>query len=162
MNLKYSLNRISTSVLFLLIGASLLVLPARSASAQSITVTTPFAFCINNHAYPQGTYRFTPVSEWLISIRNVHGTHESFFEAHPETAGPRGSASRPVQKTGGLTFLTLHGIRSLQTVYVPSADASFDVIGPTLLHDDRTHRSAHPTTCPGAASTTTSEIATDH
>lgn len=138
MNLRYSTYQIAPAMLALFIDASLLGLNARSVAAQSITVTTPFSFCVDNHAYPKGKYQFTPVSQWLVSIRNANGTNERFFEVHPEVGDPQGSVSGPAGETGKLTFRTLHGIRELTAVYVPGSDARFELTGPDLQKSNMT------------------------
>jgi hypothetical protein len=163
MNLRHSTNRIASPMLALFFGASLLGLCARSVSAQSITVTTPFPFCVNKQAYPSGTYRFTPISEWLVSIHNVNGTDESFFVARPDPDGPRASAIGPAENVGGLKFQTLNGIRELVAVYVPSADASLELSGPNPRKDNSTtHRSLSQRACLSRSPEFTYETATAH
>src|ERR1700678_1769648 len=97
MNLRNLSHRIVSSMLALGMIGILAGLGAHSASAQSITATTPFPFCVNNQAYPMGTYRFTLISQWILSIRNMNGGGESLFPIHPEICGPpkENQAPRP-------------------------------------------------------------------
>ena len=109
---------------------SVLALGAKTATAQAITVTTPFAFSAGSQSYPAGTYQFTLLSEWSLSIRNVKGGGEKFFAVHPEETGP-------LDSQGSLTFRNSEGHRSLQAVYVPGTDIAAEL----LQHDSRSNRS---------------------
>ena len=152
MNLRHLPNRISTSILVLLFGSSLLGWTARPASAQSVTVTMPFAFCINDHAYAKGRYRFTPISPWLVSIRDVNGTHESFFDVHPGDDDQQASARPPLHKNGKLTFLVFQGVRELRSLYIPGSYASLELFAPV----------SGAISCPVVVSTIATEIAAQH
>jgi hypothetical protein len=122
MILRLVRNRIFTSMLALGVVGATLGMDARSASAQSITVTTSFPFCVNNQAFPRGTYRFTPLSQWILSIRDVNGENEELFPVRPEFSNREGSQIDPMWNAGGVTFRTSDGVRTLQAVYDPISD----------------------------------------
>lgn len=124
MNLRHVRNRIFTSMLALGFVGATFAIGARSASAQSITVTTTFPFCVNNQAFPRGTYQFTPLSQWILSIRDVNGVSEEFFTVRPEFSNREGSQIDPMWKVGGVTFRNSTGVRTLQAVYDPISDRS--------------------------------------
>ena len=93
----------------------MLALGTQTATAQAIAVTTPFAFSAGTQSYPAGTYQFTLLSEWSLSIRNVNGGGERFFPVIPEENGTLGSHA-------GLTFRNSEGHASLQVVHLPGTD----------------------------------------
>jgi hypothetical protein len=95
--------------------SSMLALGTQTAAAQSVIVTTPFAFSAGSQSYPAGTYQFTLLSEWSLSIRNVNGGGERFFPVVPEENGISESHA-------GLTFRNSEGHASLQAVHVPGTD----------------------------------------
>lgn len=139
MNLRLVRNRIFTSMLALgLVGATFAT-GARSASAQSITVTTPFPFCINDQAFPRGTYRFTTVSEWILSVRDVNGENEELFPVHPEARNREDSQTGPMWNVGGVTFRTAQGVHTLKAVYDPTSDVSFEF---PIHHSQEEHNCA--------------------
>ena len=107
----------------------MLALGAQTATAQSVTATTPFAFSAGSQSYPAGTYQFTLVSQWSLSIRNVNGGGERFFAVHPEETGPLASH-------GKLSFGISEGHRTLQAVYVPGTDIAAEL----LQHDPSSRR----------------------
>ncbi|MFZ0305228.1 MAG: hypothetical protein WAL75_21235 [Terracidiphilus sp.] len=120
-------TRVLTSILTLgLVGATL-VAGTGSVSAQSITVTTPFPFCVSNHAFPKGTYLFTPVDGWLLSIRNVNGGSEQLFLAHPEDLNMNSRSTAAAMKRGGVTFRNLEGVRTLEEVSDPGSGVAFEL-----------------------------------
>ena len=117
----------STFVKLILVAGSIggmLALGAQTATAQSVTATTPFAFSAGSQSYPAGTYQFTLLSQWSLSIRNVKGGGERFFAVHPEETGPLGS-------NGNLTFRNSEGHLNLQAVYVPGTGR----VAELLQHD---------------------------
>lgn len=126
MNLRLVRNRTFTSMLTLGIVGAMFAMGTRSASGQSITVTTPFPFCINNQSFPSGTYRFTPVSEWILSIRDVNNKSEELFPVRPEVRNREGSQAGPMWKVGGVTFRNSQGVHTLEAVYDPTSDVSFE------------------------------------
>ena len=122
----------STFVKLILVAGSIggmLALGAQTATAQSVTATTPFAFSAGSQSYPAGTYQFTLVSQWSLSIRNVNGGGERFFAVHPEETGPLASH-------GKLSFGISEGHRTLQAVYVPGTDIAAEL----LQHDPSSRR----------------------
>jgi hypothetical protein len=54
MNLRNLRDRIVSSMLAIGVVGSLVGLGSHSVSAQSITATMPFPFCVNNQAYLMG------------------------------------------------------------------------------------------------------------
>ncbi len=142
MNMRNLCSRIISSMLAPGIVGSLVGLGAHSVSAQSITVTTPLPYCVNNHEYPRGTYRFTLVSEWLLSIRNMNGGGESLFLVHPEVDREQGLT------TGGLTFRTFQGFRELKAVHEPGSDLNLELVEREAERDkSETHGSLQPINC---------------
>jgi hypothetical protein len=136
MNLRNQCDRIFAPVLALSIVATIVGLDAHSASAQSITVTTPFSYCVNTQVYPRGTYRFTLVSERLLSIRDVNGGGESLFLVRPEDRDTKGSAADRVTSADGLSFRTLHGVRELQGIHESGWNVAFELIGQGIWRDE--------------------------
>ena len=65
------------------ITSGILALGAQTASAQAITASVPFAFSAGDQLFPAGTYQFTFLSEWSLSIQNVKGGGEKFFTVQP-------------------------------------------------------------------------------
>ena len=148
MNLRNLFNRFVSSTLALGIVGGLAGLGAHSVSAQSITVTTPFPYCVNKQAFPRGTYRFTHTSQWLLSIQDVNGVGESLFLVRPEAGGPEGMASGPVGSVGGATFRTIRGLRELKEVNEPGSDVTLELIGQETARDKfKTHGSLQPISC---------------
>jgi hypothetical protein len=101
--------------------SAMLALGTQTAKAQAIIVTTPFAFSAGSQSYPAGTYQFTLVSEWSLSIRNVKGGGQRFFTVRPEGKGLLGSQ-------GGLVFRNSEGHSNLQVVYVPGTDRAAQLL----------------------------------
>lgn len=148
MNLRNLCNRILSSMLALGMVGSLMGLGEHSVSAQSITATTPFSFCVNNQAYPSGRYRFTLVSLWLLSIRNVDGGSGSLFQVYPEDDGAQGLAGSPAGAVSGVTFRTVHGFRKLEAVHEAGTDVTFELMGQRIPRDkSKTHRPLQPINC---------------
>jgi hypothetical protein len=106
MNIRNLRNRFVSPMLAVGIVGTLVGLDAHSVSAQSITVITPFSFCVNHQAYPNGRYRFTLISQWILSVQNVNGEDESFFQIRREDGNAQGVASSPMTSAGGVTFRT--------------------------------------------------------
>jgi hypothetical protein len=135
MNLRHIHGRIVSSILGLGIIVSLAGVGTHSVAAQSVTATTPFPFCVNHQEYPSGRYRFTLISNWLLSIRNVNGGGESLFEVQPEAGTPRGLSSGPVGSVGGITFRNIQGLRELRQVHEAGSDVSFELVGQRIPRD---------------------------
>jgi hypothetical protein len=113
----------STFASLILVAVSIsgmLALGTQTATAQAIIVTTPFAFSAGTQSYPAGTYQFTLLSQWSLSIRDVNGGGEKFFMVRPEENRASGSQ-------GGLAFRNSEGHRNLQAVYVPGIDSAAEL-----------------------------------
>jgi hypothetical protein len=121
-------HRIFSSILPSAIVGSFLGLAANSAWAQSIVVTTPFSYCVNYQAYRGGTYQFTLISPWVLSIRNVKGGAANFFPVHPEAVVAQDLDHSRVASTGGLTFATYSGVRELQAVHEPGSGFTSELV----------------------------------
>jgi hypothetical protein len=106
---------------------SMLALGTQTATAQdAVIVTTPFAFSAGAQSFPAGTYQFTLLSDWSLSIRSVNGGGQSFFAVEPEQ-------NRAVGSKGSLIFRNSEGHASLQAVYVPGTDRAVEL----FQHDSR-------------------------
>jgi hypothetical protein len=141
-------NRLTSSMLALGMVGSLAGLGAHTVSAQSIVVTTPFPFCVNSQAYPKGSYRFTLLSHWLLSVRNVNGEQQRLFRLGPKDGGTQGSVSGPMGSAGGVTFRSFQGFKELDTVHEPVSGLTFELIGQRLSGENlKTRGSPKPTNC---------------
>jgi hypothetical protein len=120
-NRGYVFHRFVAPMLAVGVVGLIWVLTSPYASAQEITVTTQFSFFVDNQQYPAGTYQFTLLSEWLLSIHNADGK-EHFFPVRPERG--RGLGSR-----GGLTLCECEGQNELLAVYIPGTDVTVELIG---------------------------------
>jgi hypothetical protein len=118
----------------------MLAVGTQTASAQAIIVTTPFAFSAGNEGYPAGTYEFSIVSAWSLSIRNVNGGGEKFFVVRPQEKGSRGSRASVV-------FDNSEGHKNLQAIYFPGTGR-----GGVLLQTNKVKRHVS-----GAATTMAAE-----
>jgi hypothetical protein len=141
MNLERFISTLAKLILGAVAISGMLELSTQTATAQSITVTTPFAFSAGSESYPAGTYQFTLLSEWSLSIRNVKGGGERFFTIRPEEGRALGSNAR-------LTFLNFEGHRNLQAVYVPGTDR----VAELLPHDPLSRRAKSDASFPSTAS----------
>jgi hypothetical protein len=92
----------------------------QTASAQAITATVPFAFSAGDQPFPAGTFQFTFLSEWSLSIRNVKGGGEKFFTIHPR--------QNESQSRGGIVFRNSGGQKNLEAVYVPGSDTGAELL----------------------------------
>jgi hypothetical protein len=101
--------------------SGLLAVGTHTASAQAITVTVPFAFAAGSQHFPVGTYQFTLLSAWSLSIRNVQGGGERLFTVHPKENGSKASRARVV-------FRNSEGEKSLETVYVPESTTGAELL----------------------------------
>ena len=116
MNREKITSAFAKLILVALSVGCMLALGTQTAAAQeAIIVTTPFAFSAGTQSYPAGTYQFTLLSEWSLSIRNVNGGGERFFPVIPEENGTLGSHA-------SLTFRNSEGHASLQVVHLPGTD----------------------------------------
>ena len=98
-----------------------LALGTQAAAAQAIIVTAPFAFSAGSQSYPAGTYQFTLLTEWSLSIRNVRGGGEKFFSVRPEDNAPLGLH-------GGVIFRDSNSHQTLRAVYVPGTDRAAELL----------------------------------
>ena len=103
-----------------IVTSGIFALGTHTASAQSIIATVPFAFSAADQSFPAGTYQFTSLSEWSLSIRNVKGGGEKFFTARPEQ---NGRASR-----SSVVFHNFKGQKILEAVYVPGSNISAELL----------------------------------
>ena len=111
-------------------ASGIIALGTQPASAQAIIVTIPFAFSAGDQLYPVGTYQFTLLSEWSLSMRNVKGGGERFFMVAPEQ-------NRLEASHAGIVFRNYEGHKDLEAVHVPGSD-----IGAELFSHD--HASPKP------------------
>lgn len=100
-------------VLVAVITSGMLAMGTQNSEAQAIVATTPFNFSVGSQSYPAGTYEFTLLSEWSLSIRNLDGGKEQFFTIHPADDSPL------LRSTGKLIFQNSAGHRNLQAICVP-------------------------------------------
>ena len=148
MKIRNLSNRLASLMLALSIVGSLAGLGTHSVLAQSILVTTPFPFCVNNQAYPKGSYRFTLLSHWILSVRNVNGEQERMFPVGPKDGGAQGLVSGPMGSAGGVTFRSFQGFKELDTVHEPVSGLTFELIGQRLSGENlKTRGSPKPTNC---------------
>jgi hypothetical protein len=101
--------------------SGILALGTQTASAQAITVTVPFAFSAGDQLFPVGTYQFTFLSEWSLSIRNVMGGGEKFFTVHPKQ-------NRSQASHAGIVFRNSGGQKNLEAVYTPESDTGAELL----------------------------------
>ena len=121
------------SILAVVITSGILALGARTASAQTIIVTTPFAFSAGSQLYPAGTYQFTVKYESsLLSIRNVNGGGEKFFMVRPEV-------NKPLRPHSGLIFDHSDGSNNLQAVRVPGTDRVAELTQQKAVSNEKSH-----------------------
>ena len=124
MNLERFISTRAKLILAAFSMISMLALGTQTAGAQAVIVTTPFAFSAGSQSYPAGTYQFTRLSDWSLSIRNVKEGGERFFSVRPQEKRALGS-------NGSLTFLDSEGHRNLEAVHVPGTDR----VAELLPHD---------------------------
>ena len=97
------------------ITSGILAFGTQSASAQAITASVPFAFSAGDQLFPAGTYQFTFLSQWSLSIQNVKGGGEKFFSVQPQQNESHASHARIVFHSSGRQ-------KNLQAVYLPASD----------------------------------------
>jgi hypothetical protein len=133
MNRKNLFRQFTTLTLAVGLAAGISGLSTQTASAQGIIVTTPFTFSAGNQQYPAGTYWFTLISEWMLSIRNVDGGGEKFFPVRPED-------NRGLGSNGGLAFRNFDGQKTLEAVYIPGTGRATGLTAhETASNKARTH-----------------------
>jgi hypothetical protein len=106
--------------------SGILALATQTAPAQAITATVPFAFSAADQRYPAGTYEFTFLSQWSLSIRNVQGGGERFFTVQPQQNGSHASPAR-------IVFHNVRGQKTLEAVYLPKSDGDGELLGGARL-----------------------------
>ena len=129
MNREKVTSTFARLILVVVTMSGMLALCTQTATAQAIIVTTPFAFSAGNQSYPAGTYQFTLLSEWSLSIRNVNGGGESFFMVRPEE-------NRALGSQAGLAFRNSEGRQNLQKIHLPGTMTAAELIP----HDALSHR----------------------
>ena len=129
MNLEKFISTLAKLILGAVALGGILALDTQTATAQAMIVTTPFDFSAGSQSYPAGTYQFTLLSQWSLSIRNVKGGGEKFFMVRPEENGASGSQV-------GLAFRNSEGRQNLQKVHVPGTMTAAEL----LPHDALSHR----------------------
>lgn len=148
MNIRNLRAHIVSAMLAISVVVGFSGLGTHSALAQSITVTTPFPFCVNNQAYPKGSYKFTHISQWLLSIRDVNGGDESLFLIRPEGRVAQGLETGRVRSARGVTFHTFQDLRELQAFQDPDSGVTFELIGQGISRDkSKTRGSLEPINC---------------
>jgi hypothetical protein len=148
MNIRNLRARIVSTMLAISVVVGFPGLGTHSALAQSITVTTPFPFCVNNQAYPKGRYEFTHISQWLLLIRDVNGGGESLFPIRPEDRVAQGLATGRARSARGVTFHTFQGFRELEAFDDPDSGLTVELIGQRISRDKtNTHGSLEPINC---------------
>lgn len=115
------------------VTSGIFALGARTASAQSIIATVPFAFSAGNQPFPAGTYQFTSQSEWGLSIRNVKGGGERLFAVHPKQDRSRTSRD-------GIVFHNSGGQKNLDAVYLSDSNIGLEL----LPYRDASHKVRSP------------------
>ena len=102
-------------------ASGILALGTQTATAQAIVVTVPFAFSAGDQLYPAGTYQFTLLSEWSLSMRNMKGGSERFFMVGPRQNGSEASHA-------GIVFPNSEGHKDLEAVHEPGSDTSAELL----------------------------------
>ena len=121
MNLKRLKSICAKAIIAAVTTSGILALGTQTVSAQSIIVTVPFDFSAGNQVFPVGTYQFTSLSEWSLSIRNVKGGGEKFFTVHPKQNGSRASRD-------GIVFHNSKGQKNLEAVYMRESDMGAELL----------------------------------
>ena len=104
-----------------IVTSGIFALGTQTGTAQSIVATVPFAFSAGDQPFPAGTYQFTALSEWSLSIRNVKDGGEKFFTVHPKQ--DRSRASRD-----GIVFHNSKGQKKLEAVYLRESDMGAELL----------------------------------
>jgi hypothetical protein len=104
-----------------IVTSGMFAMGTHTASAQSIIATVPFAFSAGDQPFPAGTYQFTSLSQWSLSIRNVKGGGEKFFAVHPKQDGSRSSRD-------GIVFHNSKGQKNLEAVYLRESNRGAELL----------------------------------
>lgn len=121
MNYQKSKAICAKAIVAAIVTSGIFALSTQTASAQSVIATVPFAFSAGDQPFPAGTYQFTSLSAWSLSIRNVKGGGEKFFTARPKQNGSRASRSR-------IVFHDSKGQKLLEAIYVPGSDIGAELL----------------------------------
>ena len=117
------------------VTSGMFALGTPTASAQAVIATTPFAFSASSQFYPAGTYQFTMLSAWRLSIRNMNGGAERFFTVTPEEKRSQGR--------GALLFRNSEGHKNLQAVYIPGTGIAAELVQDrTVSNKEKRHASS--------------------
>ncbi|MEA2542901.1 MAG: hypothetical protein QOH35_4267 [Acidobacteriaceae bacterium] len=104
-----------------IVTSGMLALGTQAASAQAVTATVPFAFSAGDQPFPAGTYQFTFLSQWSLSIRNVKGGGERFFTVQPQENESHASQARIVFHNSGRQ-------KNLKAVYLPASGGGGELL----------------------------------
>lgn len=102
-------------------ASGILAIGTLTASAQQINVTVPFTFSAGDQLYPAGTYQFTLLSAWKLSMRNMNGEGERFFMVSPKQNKSEASHA-------SIVFRISTGHKDLEAVHVPGSDISAELL----------------------------------
>lgn len=97
---------------------------AISVQAQTdpgIIVSIPFPFTVGTQRVAPGTYDFSLVSQFLLSVRNAITGEKEMFPVRPEQR-------RAIEQKGSLTFHNSAGCSVLSEVHFPGASMFTEVI----------------------------------
>jgi predicted secreted protein len=111
----------ATAIVAAIVTIGIFALGAPPASAQSIIATVPFTFSADDQTFPAGTYQFTSLSGWSLSIRDVKSGGEKFFAVQPTQDGSRASRD-------GIIFHSSKGQKSLEAVYLRESNLGAELL----------------------------------
>ena len=105
-----------TKSLFALLIAGGTLATNMQAQTESMTVTVPFPFTVDEQCNAPGTYRFSLTSsQYLLSVVNVKTGNKEMFAVHPE--------NEPVSEASGrLVFQGADGPRVLNELHFAGSD----------------------------------------
>jgi hypothetical protein len=121
MNRKKLTATLVKAIVGALTASGLLAIATQTASAQQIIVTVPFAFSAGEQLYPSGTYQFTLLSAWKLSMRNMNGGGERFFMVSPKQNGPK-------EAHASIVFRNVTSLKDLEAIHVPGSDISAELL----------------------------------
>jgi hypothetical protein len=104
-----------------IVTSGISALGTHTASAQSIIATVPFVFSAGDQTFPAGTYQFTSLSEWSLSIRDVKSGGQKFFAVQPTQDGKRASRD-------GIIFHNSKGQKNLEAVYLRESNTGAELL----------------------------------
>ncbi len=121
MNRKKLTATFVKTIVAAIVTSGIFTLGIQTASAQSIIATVPFVFSAGDQTFPAGTYQFTSLSQWSLSIRNVKGGGEKFFVVHPIQNASRASRD-------GIVFHKSGGQRNIEAVYLSESNMGAELL----------------------------------